>query len=74
MDKESVTRLKENENNKINNFVQNLKINSANPATKLLEKRRMMYEVQEAFEQEKNNFKKFDYIKKKKHLKRGRMN
>ena len=45
--------------NKVNSFAQNISLNSSNPATKLLEKRRLMYDVQEAFEQEKGNFKRF---------------
>ena len=32
---------------------------TVSPATRLLEKRRLMYEVQEAFEREKQNFKKY---------------
>jgi len=31
---------------------------TVSPATRLLEKRRLMYEVQEAFEREKQNFNK----------------
>ena len=33
-----------------------LQLDSVSPATKLLEKRRLMYEVQKAFEDEKQNF------------------
>ena len=32
---------------------------TVSPATRLLEKRRLMYEVQEAFEREKQNFNKY---------------
>ena len=35
-----------------------LKLDQVSPATKLLEKRRKMYEVNEAFEIQKNDFKK----------------
>ena len=49
---------KSDPDNKFSIFTKNMEINSFNPSTKLLEKRRMMYEVHEAFEQEKANFKK----------------
>ena len=39
---------------------QHLQMDTVSPATRLLEKRRVMYEVQEAFEVEKKNFKKYN--------------
>ena len=33
-----------------------LQLDSVSPATRLLEKRRLMYEVQKAFEDQKNDF------------------
>jgi len=48
----------EDETRKFSQFTKNLQINTVNPATKLLEKRRHLYEVQEAFDVEKDNFKK----------------
>ncbi len=37
---------------------QHLQMDTVSPATRLLEKRRLMYEVQEAFDNQKNEFKK----------------
>jgi len=39
-------------------FPQHLQLDSVSPATRLLEKRRLMYEVQKAFEDQKEDFKK----------------
>ena len=47
---------KSNQGNKVPNHIQ---FDTVSPATKLLEKRRMMYEVHEAFEQQKEEFRKF---------------
>ena len=41
---------------KLNEFIKNMEVNSINPSTKLLEKRRILHEVNEAFEKEKRNF------------------
>jgi hypothetical protein len=38
---------------------QHLQIDSVSPATRLLEKRRLMYEVQKAFEDQKEDFHKY---------------
>lgn len=44
---------------KLNNYIQ---FDTISPATKLLEKRRKMYEVHEAFEAQKDEFKKYILI------------
>jgi hypothetical protein len=52
--------------NKKSNLPQHLQLDTVSPATRLLEKRRQMYEVQEAFEVQKKEFeKKEDNFKKK---------
>ena len=47
---------KSKDGNKVPNHIQ---FDTVSPATKLLEKRRMMYEVHEAFEQQKEEFRKY---------------
>lgn len=44
---------------KKNKFLNYVQFDSVSPATKLLEKRRRMYEVHEAFEAQKQEFKKY---------------
>lgn len=45
-------------NKKNQNNLANLQFETVSPATKLLEKRRKMYEVHEAFEAQKEEYKK----------------
>jgi hypothetical protein len=40
-----------------------IQFDTVSPATKLLEKRRMMYEVDETFEKQKDEYKKFKQLK-----------
>jgi hypothetical protein len=44
------------DNNKKIKLPQHLQLDSVSPATRLLEKRRLMYEVQKAFEDQKEEF------------------
>ena len=48
-------------NNKMS-LPNHIQFDTVSPATKLLEKRRKMYEVHEAFEQQKEEFKRYKYI------------
>ena len=47
-------------NNDLKKIPPQLLIDSLNPATRLLEQRRKMYEVQEAYEREKKEFAKYN--------------
>lgn len=44
---------------KANKLPSHIQFDTVSPATKLLEKRRKMYEVHEAFESQKEEFKKY---------------